>query len=64
MLFPNLQERWWGVEKMECDFPKFEMKKCCERMDNEKKELAFHYEKIMSIAISLSSCNLTLSDIF
>jgi hypothetical protein len=37
---------------MECDFPKFVMKKCCEK--NEKKELVLHYEKIMSIAISLS----------
>jgi hypothetical protein len=37
MLSPNLQERWWGVKKMECDFLKFVIKKSCERMDNEKK---------------------------
>jgi len=49
---------------MECDFPKFVMKKCCEIMDNEKKELVLHYEKIMSVAISLSNCNLALLDTF
>jgi hypothetical protein len=64
MLFPNLQEKWWGVKKMECDLPKFEMKKYCERMDNEKRELVFHNEKIMSIVIILSSRNLALSDTF
>jgi hypothetical protein len=40
------------------------MRKSCERMDNEKKELILHYPKIMPIAISLSSCNLALLNTF